>query len=388
VSTVGDRIRELGEALREQAAEADRLGRLPDETARHLQDTGIMQLLQPREFGGVEAPPAEWFDALLEVGRFSGAAAWVCGIVGAQPFEVAQGSRRLQEEIWGAHPHAWVSSMYTANGRAERVQGGYILDGHWEMSTGAVHCDWAVLGGRITPDSEDRASDTDTTRHFYLPRSDYRIDDDTPVLTGLGGTGSLGITVTRAFVPEHRVIDPRGLSSGDPGAQKCRSERALYRMPFSIMFSGTIAAGALAIAQGVVEEFVRHSATRRTRFGNDVTLDPHQLGALSVAAADIEAGIAQFRRDIARVWSCAEVGAVAGIDLKKQVRSHQVRAVHSALTAVDELMRHAGGAAMGRSHPLQRMWRDAHTAAMHGANVAEPAYVSYADRLLRREVPL
>lgn len=371
---VRDRVIEVGPILSASAEDGDRMGRLPDEAAKALRASGVMRLLQAQDYGGYEASPIDWFEALHEVGRYSGSAAWVTGVVGVHPFEVAIADRRLQDEIYGSDPDTWVASPYAPFGRARKVDGGFIFNGRWPWSTGTSHCEWTVLGGLIVDDDGVPGPHDTHTRHFFLPKADYRHAPEEWRIAGLSGTGSYDVIVEDAFIPDYRVIDPRDIASGEAARHAGRADAALYKMPFNVMFGGTIAAGTLSIAQGAVDAFVGYSRDRQTRLNFDVSRDPHQLAALSVAAAEVEAGHVQFMRDIERLWSMAQLGDEYPIGLLVEVRRNQARAVQRAVSAVDELMRHAGGAALSLDIPFQRFWRDLHTAANHGSNVAEPKY--------------
>lgn len=377
MNVVLDKLKEIGPDLDAQADEADALGRLTDEMAKRLDETGIMRMLQPREYGGLESTPMEWFEALTEIGLHSGSATWVSGVVGVHPFEVAQGTRQLQEEIWGEDTSVWVASPYAPFGRARRVDGGYLFTGRWPWSTGNYHCEWAVLGGLIVDESGEAGDRETATRHFFIPKSDYQTFPDEWQIAGLSGTGSFDIAVNEVFVPDHRVIDPRELNSGEAARAAGVGDRPLYRMPFNTMFSGTIAAGALAICGGFVRAFDDYARVRVTRRGNDVTQDVHLLVALGEATADLDAGMVQFMHDIERMWDFAVAGREIPVEVRLQTRRNQVRAVQRAIHAIDELMRHAGGAAMNAHNPIQRFWRDAHTGANHGANLAEGHYVNF-----------
>lgn len=375
--TVRDRVIGIAPVLTEYADEADRMGRLPDEVAQALRSSGVMRLLQARDYGGFEASPIEWFTALHEVGRFSGSAAWVTGVVGVHPFEIALADRKLQDEIYGDDPDTWVASPYAPFGRARKVEGGYIFNGRWPWSTGTSHCEWTVLGGLIV-DEDGKPGPMEThNRHFFLPKSDYRHAPDEWRMAGLAGTGSYDVIVEDVFIPEYRVLDPRDITSGAAAKAVGRGDSALYRMPFNVMFAGTIAAGTLSIAQGALDAFVNYSRDRQTRLNHDVSKDPHQLTALSIAAAELDAGQVQFLHDIDRIWTLAQQDVEIPLELIVEVRRNQVRAVQRAVSVVDELMRHAGGAAMSLDNPFQRFWRDVHTGANHGSNVAEPKYEAY-----------
>ena len=84
-----DHIGEIAEQLRNQGDEAERLGRLPDDTAKVLKAAGPIKLLQPRQYGGFEAHPREFAETVMAVAALDGAAGWVCGVVGVHPWQLA-----------------------------------------------------------------------------------------------------------------------------------------------------------------------------------------------------------------------------------------------------------------------------------------------------------
>ena len=115
---VRTKIAEAGPALAEKSEAADDLGRLPDETGKRLRDCGVIRLLQPTDFGGYEADPRDFLNAVMDVGNWCPSAGWVSGVVGVHPWELAFNDRRLQEEVWGEDPDTWVASPYAPSGTA------------------------------------------------------------------------------------------------------------------------------------------------------------------------------------------------------------------------------------------------------------------------------
>ena len=113
MSELLDRIEELADLLADQAEEADALGHLPDVTHKALREAGIVKALQPKDFGGAELHPREFFEGILAHRRpLTRSAGWVSSVVGVHSFEIAQGTRQVQEEIWGEDPDTWVASPY------------------------------------------------------------------------------------------------------------------------------------------------------------------------------------------------------------------------------------------------------------------------------------
>jgi alkylation response protein AidB-like acyl-CoA dehydrogenase len=62
------RVRSLLPALRERAARAEKLRRLPDDTFADFQEAGLFRALQPKRYGGYEIDPGIFYQAVTEVG--------------------------------------------------------------------------------------------------------------------------------------------------------------------------------------------------------------------------------------------------------------------------------------------------------------------------------
>ena len=65
-------------SIAEQGAlESERLGRLCDETARSLCDSGLLGLLLPRGLGGIEAHPSTYIEVIEQLSYADGSLGWV-----------------------------------------------------------------------------------------------------------------------------------------------------------------------------------------------------------------------------------------------------------------------------------------------------------------------
>jgi len=365
--TVAERIEAVADQIAAEADRADELGTLPDETVKLLKESGVVRMLQPKEFGGTEDSPVEFFQRVMQIGALSGSAGWVAGVVGIHPFELAQGSLEVQREIWGEDPDTWIASPYAPMGRAVRVDGGFRFNGRWSFSSGTDHCEWIVLGGLIV-DEDGKPVGERPESHFVLPRSDYEIVADSWDVVGLKGTGSKDIVIRDQFVPDHRVIYPKDLETGAAARQAGRGDVPLYRMPFHVMFGTVITAGTLALAEGALGAYLAYTRSRVTARGVNMATDQNQLAVLGAATAAIESSRAHYFHDLQRMWDLAVADKEIPLQLRADVRRNQVQAVRRSQAAVDSLMAAAGGGAMRTDHPLQRFWRDMAIARNHAAN--------------------
>ena len=93
------RVRSLLPALRERAARAEELRRLPDETFADFQEAGLFRALQPKRYGGYELDPGVFYQAVTEVGAVCGSSGWILGVLGVHNWHVAILPPRAQEDV-------------------------------------------------------------------------------------------------------------------------------------------------------------------------------------------------------------------------------------------------------------------------------------------------
>ncbi|ALO13267.1 Acyl-CoA dehydrogenase [Streptomyces venezuelae] len=366
-------IRDLAPGLRERAAEAEALRRVPDASIKEIEDTGFFQLLQPQAFGGRAADPLVFYSAVKEIAKACGSTGWVASVVGVHPWHVALFDARAQQEVWGADPKARIASSYAPTGKAAAVDGGFRLSGRWHFSSGCDHVQWVLLGC-LVPDAEGNPVDM---RTFLIPRSDYRVDDvwDT---VGLRGSGSNDIVVEDVFVPEHRALSFGPVTALKvPGHELNREP--LYRLPYAGVFTATISTPIVGIAEGAYEAYTEATRQRfRVSYGQKVAEDPFAQVRIARAASDIDASWLQMTRNIGEMYALARRDEELPMELRTRTRRDQVLATERCVAAIDLLMENAGGGAMRTGPgPVQRAWRDAHTGRGHAANDPERALVMY-----------
>ncbi|SDP01681.1 3-hydroxy-9,10-secoandrosta-1,3,5(10)-triene-9,17-dione monooxygenase [Streptomyces sp. cf386] len=375
-------VQELTAGLRERAAEAERLCRLPEESVKELTEAGFFRLLRPRAFGGLAAPPQAHFAAVGALAAACGSTGWVASVFGVHAWHVSLFAPRTQREVWDPDAGALVSSSYAPSGTAVPVTGGYTLSGRWSFSSGCDHAQWVLLGAFVTgPEGSPPEM-----RAFLLSRDDYRVEAAWDTV-GLRGTGSNDILVEDVFVPARRTIGV-GASAERvfPGWES--NPEPLYRVPFPAMFTTAVTAPIVGTAAGAYRD---HCATLRDRIaeGRPRRGDLDPAGQLRIArgSGDVDASWSQLVGNMAELYDRAERAREPGLELRARTRRDQVLATERAVAAVDLLMVHAGGNAMRTgSGALQRAWRDVHTGRGHAANDIERGLLPYAQQALGLDV--
>ncbi len=363
------RVRSLLPALRERAARAETLRRLPDDTFADFQEAGLFRALQPKRYGGYELDPGVFYQAVTEVGAVCGSSGWILGVLGVHNWHLAILDPRAQEEVWGADDSVQLSTSLAPTGTVERVDGGFRLKGRWSFSSGCDYCQWAVLGGVVTPAAPEELADP---RVFLLPRRDYRIDDNWHVM-GLCATGSKDIVVEDAFVPEYRTHSYRdAFALNHPGA--AINTAPLYRLPFGLIFTYGIVSPAIGAAQGALAAFCEQAAKRiNVRDGSRAVEDQFMQYRLAEAAAEIDAARDRMLANFAEMMRLAYAGAEIPLANRARYRWDSGKAIERSVRAVDLIFEASGGHGIFLDNPIQRAWRDVHAMRAHAGNNPERA---------------
>jgi 3-hydroxy-9,10-secoandrosta-1,3,5(10)-triene-9,17-dione monooxygenase len=359
-----ERARAMIPVLKARSDAATQARALPAETIRDLQQAGFMRVLQPKRFGGYELDPQLFFDIQMTLAEGCMSTAWCYGVIGVHPFQLALFDPKAQMEVWGKDDSTLVSSSYQPVGKVERVEGGYRLSGRWGFSSGCDHCDWVFLGALI-PSAEPGGPPE--MRTFLLPRSDYQIVHDWTVF-GLQGTGSHGISVDQAFVPEHRThraID--GFLCKNPG--QALNGAALYRLPWAQVFVRAVSSAAIGALQGALNAYIGIAAKRvSTVTGKSTKLDPFALNAAARTQSAIREMKTVLHQSFDEMVALTRAGAEIPMQDRIRYRFESSQVVRRCADLCDELMPLLGGRAIYMDSPVVRYWLDINAARAHVAN--------------------
>ncbi|WP_082940232.1 hypothetical protein [Mycolicibacterium peregrinum] len=334
-----DGIDENADLIRALGPVNEKLGRLDDRAVAALRESGVMHMLQPEEFGGIETHPGDFAEAVLEIARLDGAAGWVAGSVGVPPWALASAGRRLRDEVWEADSDVWIASAHAPAGVLLPVDGGYRLSGEWRSVAAIDHCEWVVVGARVVG-----TGDADGLGYSLVPREDLRIDDESWNAIGLIGTGSKNITIDDVFIPGHRLLNHNRIVDGTaPGHAGLRNP--IYHIPLSTIAPLGITAAVIGMAEGALSHHVEVT-------GADGPVEEH-------AAAEIRASRLVLLDTLTASFNRVLDGPI-DTGMRARARRDQIAAARRAVRALDEIVCHSNVDALRRGNPVQRLWRDAH----------------------------
>ena len=350
--------RELGPQIRDRSAEIEALGTLPGDLVDTIRPTGAFRQCVPEDLGGPAVTAPESLEVFEEFAYHDGSVGWCVAIASTTSLLASYLPDPHAGDLFG-DPGAIGGGFVVPRGRAVAVDGGLRVSGRWQWGSGTKHC--TIIGGGclvLGPEGRPEPRADGLAAPFVLmDPSDIEFIDTWDV-AGLAGTGSVDFEARDVFVPEGRWVQ---IGRDSPVRDNVWSRFSFY----GLLASG-VAAAAVGIARRSIDELVG-LATEKKPQGSTRTL---------AERAAAQAGVAEAEARLAAAWSMmldaaddTFQGALAGrpstVDQKRRIRLAATHATQTAAGVAASMFRTAGGAAVYRTSPIQRCFRDTAVAAQH-----------------------
>lgn len=353
--------------LKERAAAAETARSLSAETIALLDRSGLMRIVQPLRWGGMQLDFSSIVDISDIVARGCASTSWTLANIAVHHWMLALYDERAQQDVWGENPDAYIASgIAFPQGRGELVDGGLLISGHWNFSSAVGISGWNMLACIVRDPSDPQGKPIDY-RICLLPASDYQIVDDWQVM-GLSGTGSMSVKCDRVFVPEYRALSMLRGRAGGPGdfPGLATNPAAVYRIPFGGLAAHCILGTMVGNAQAMfdaISDMVRQRSTSYTSLKmRDLNTVQARIG---LAGAHLEAARLMARNDCIEAQQMAERGVASDLAHRLKQKRNCAYAMKLATDCVDTLYALAGANGLYARGPIERIFRDQHAAAGH-----------------------
>ena len=346
------RIREAGPAI-----EAER--RLPTDLVEAMRSAGLFHIGVPRSVGGLECDPMMQSRVVDELAYVDGSVGW-CVMLATQSASFAAFIDEAEaRQLWAGG--GIVAGTARPIGRAVATtepSEGFTVSGRWPFASGSTHADWFAAECKVYDGGTLRLTESgdEVTRMTLVPASEVTVHDTWHTI-GLRGTASNDFSVEGAFVPAGRCFQV--LVSEPKHPWPVLRAPALIFMNHGAHALGVARAGLEAATEiartkvgwgGVpLREFTRVQATIAEA---TVLIDSARTHLYSLAEALYEAVLA------------GEPDAALAAQ-RARLRLASAHAATSSVRAVDLLHGLTAASAIFQSSPLERVFRDIHTAVAH-----------------------
>jgi alkylation response protein AidB-like acyl-CoA dehydrogenase len=349
--------RELQPRIREAAAQIERERKLPPELVQELVRAGLFHMMIPRSLGGEEIDPISSAQAVEEIAFADASTGW-CVMLAAQSTMFA-GLLPEKDALEVFSNGGIVAGTARPIGRAVATRepsDGYLVSGRWPFASGSTHATW-FMGECIVYDGEAPRKDAkgdNVTRAVFVPAADVTIYDTWDTM-GLRGTASNDFSVEHVFVPASRGFQMLVTEPIHPWV--------LYTaLPLGFMNQGS---HALGIARAAIEAAAEIMKSRRG-WGDQPLHEMPRLQTVIAEATALAGSARSYLYETAReLWAAALAGDASAAQLRSRVRLAASHAASTSVQAVDLLHAALATSAIFTGNPLERQFRDIHTAAAH-----------------------
>lgn len=362
--------------VRDGRFKSEEEGRVPQATVDAMIDAGVFRTFTPMAYGGLEVPPADFFDGIMRIAGADMSAAWCAGQINCHALEIAAMDPQMHQDFWGTFgPDARASSSYAPLGKTTPTEGGYILDGTWTFSSGVDFANYVLIGGG--------------ERNFMVPVKDLTIDHNSWDVSGLKGTGSKAITAKNLFVPNHRIhVLADVVNDINPGYAVANTP--LFReVSWMTVFYSTATNAVIGAAREGVRQFMEQSRNRYTKMGTGAKLTENPFLHLKLIEALTKVNDTRNRQlnNWRHIFDAACKGEPIDHLERLRIRYESADSNGASFDALHELWPLVGATVSNRANPLQQIFRDLMSARTHGTAGRELAAAFYSRALLGMAPP-
>jgi len=332
--------------------EFERLSHVPRDLIAKLKQAGVYRAATPRCFGGDALAPTAFLDMIERIAVADGSAAWVASFGSANVYLAAL-PLATQAHIYADGPDQVFAGGLFPVQPAQPADGGWRVNGTWKFASGCKGADWLGVGIGTGTGAQGVPGKPRTA--VFRPHQ-VEIVENWDVV-GMQGTGSHDLRVTDQFV------------AGDwtfvRGGEACVDE-PLYRYPTIAYAAQVLAVVNLGLARAALDVANQMAGGRKTTTGAPQLADrAYYRIELAKAEAQLRSARAFFYDATDTVWQSILAGNPVTPEQTSLLRLAATQIAREGAEVVQRAYRLGGTMAIYRTHPLQRLLRDAMVVTQH-----------------------
>jgi len=363
--------RSLRPLVLEWADHAERDRHLPAPVAQAMAAAGLYRVAAPAHYHGTEQSPRVQIETIEAMSEADGATGWNL-MIGIETFGLLALTFEGGRELF-ADPMTIVSSSTAAIGTAERVEGGFVVNGQWQFVSGVHNSHF--FGGLVRRAEHGELMDEGWPVYAIVPIGEADILDTWQV-GGMRGSGSHDVRISDVLVPDERIAVPR-----HGWIASLRTAAPVVRIPLSVRLAYNKVGVALGIARAAIDEFMVLADAKTPRFGTTPLRD-RPFAQRSLARAEVRLGGARalVMELVDEIWADVVADRPVSDRSRALFQAACSDAVAGCIEAVTTVGDAAGTTANLLSSPLERQLRNVRVVGQH-VTVA-PHLIDDAGRML------
>jgi alkylation response protein AidB-like acyl-CoA dehydrogenase len=354
-----EKVEEIAPIIREHADRAEREAQMAREVADAFREAGLFRVLLPRDMDGGELTIPDLLRVCEEVARVDGSAGWNLAICSGGPLFGYNLSRNAFEKIFGDPRGVSAGSLNPMTTRVVAAEGGWRFSGKATYASASAHATYLMAAGVVLRDGAPQIVDGfPVLRAGMFPIRNAKILN-TWSTAGMRGTGSNDCVFEDVIVPDEFTFD--WLNATSPWYRG-----ALANIPLQLQFVGGLVSVVLGTARHALDE-LKNIAQAKVPAATRAPLRERSIAQVQFAQAEglLNAARAYFYNCNDEIWRKGVAGESFSIEDRAYARLAVVTAAKLAVQAVDLVADAAGMNSAQTSCPIERCWRDVHTASQH-----------------------
>ncbi|NUR30414.1 MAG: acyl-CoA dehydrogenase [Catenulispora sp.] len=368
------RAAQLTPLLRERAPWIEQNRRLPDDVVAALEESSLLRMRVPRQYGGFESDARTLIDVHAEIAKGDGSVAFCLSVWSLINWLAGRFPDHVQDE-GVAQPNVRVCGNISPTGTARKVDGGYLYTGKWRFSSGVLHSQWIFTAAML--DGQPMTA--------LIPTAEMGIVDDWHVV-GLRGTGSVTTQATDLFVPAERVVAQADLFSPQNQSDN-NSGKAIYDIPLLVTSTVATSGQAIGAARYAMETFLERLPGRPITYTyytsqREAAVTHLKVGEAALLTEEAETRAHKFAE---LIEAKAEINEPWTTEERVYSRVQLGRVAQLSRQAVDILASISGASSIYENVPIQRIQRNLHAMSIHALTFPETNIELYGRSLVGLE---
>lgn len=336
--------------LMERAQEAERQRTVLPESFAEAEKAGFFGMIAPVGAGGQGLGFGTFVDVVRRMAQGCPSSAWSLSFLSLHAWMLAKFGAEAQAEFYKDGKMPLCPAPLAPTGFAEKVEGGYRVNGRWEWATGVNHSDWVLVNAL--------EKDTMMPRFCAFRIGDVEVEDVWHV-SGMAATGSHAVRVTDKIVPEYLTLPAMQMAAGASPGDALHPDSTLT-FPLRAGLALVAATPALGAAEGALKAFLERMRAKTQAFsGGAKQADmPSTHLRIGEAMATVRAARLVWDDAIRSLEAEGPNGATADVEALVGLRIAAANVVRLSTQAVDIMATAAGASAYFLFSPIQRHLRD------------------------------
>ncbi|MGO3805527.1 MAG: acyl-CoA dehydrogenase family protein [Sphingobacterium sp.] len=352
---------ELQRSIQEHIADTIAEKRLTADLLEIIYDQNWFNLWVPKRYGGLNFELSKGCRMLEEIAYIDGGIGWTVTLCSGANMFAGFIEPKLAQTIFSQRNVCWGGSGM-ASGTAEKVNGGYILNGNWKYATGAPHLTHFTLNATVLEKGKQMLDSRGQplVHSFYVLKDDVLVHDDWDTF-GLECTASHSFSTMNLKVSNAQCFDLQ--------YEKRRSEEPLFDYSFLSFAECTLGVNYIGMARRFLDLFEKQLLVKVNTQAWDSVMGKFLFKQIDASRTIIQSFSDRLYGLMRGSWGKGRPSD----DIESQISEVTEQCVQHIRTSVSALFPFTGIAGAQRHNEINIVFRHLFTASQHALLNRKPS---------------